>query len=193
MPIGEWVITESCQQVMRWRAAGASVKAVSVNLSARQFFDRELPARVRAALAAADLAPADLELEITESILMANTEETLALFAELKQLGVRLSIDDFGTGFSSLSYLKRFHVDSLKIDHSFVRDISTDADDAAIVRAIISLAQSLQLHVIAEGVETREQFEFLSACGCHEAQGYFFARPMPAALVMQCAIDLERA
>ena len=193
MPIGEWVIAESCQQVKRWRAAGFAVKAVSVNLSARQFFDRELPARVRAALAAADVAPADLELEITESILMANTEETLALFAELKQLGVRLSIDDFGTGFSSLSYLKRFHVDSLKIDHSFVRDISTDADDAAIVRAIISLAQSLQLHVIAEGVETREQFEYLSACGCHEAQGYYFARPMPAGQVTQCVIDMERA
>ena len=157
---------------------------MAVNLSVRQFLDRKLPQQVRAAIDEAGLEPARLEFEITESILMANTEETLAVFAELRALGVKLSIDDFGTGFSSLAYLKRFHVDNLKIDHSFVRDIGTDADDAAIVRAIVNMAQSLQLRVVAEGVETREQYEYLAACGCEEAQGYYFARPLPAAEIM---------
>ncbi len=191
MPIGEWVIHEACQQMKRWRDAGFAVDCVAVNLSARQFFDRHLPERVRSALTEAGLEPQSLELEITESILMANTEETLGLFAELKQLGVKLSIDDFGTGFSSLSYLKRFRVDNLKIDHSFVRDIGSDQDDAAIVRAIVNLAQSLQLHVIAEGVETKAQLEYLSDCGCQEAQGFYFARPMPAAQVPARVAALE--
>jgi EAL domain-containing protein (putative c-di-GMP-specific phosphodiesterase class I) len=122
---------------------------------------------------------------------MANTEETMNLFAQLRQLGVKLSIDDFGTGFSSLSYLKRFHVDSLKIDHSFVRDIDTDTDDAAIVRAIVTLAHSLQLRVVAEGVETRAQLDFLRECGCEEAQGFFFAHPLPAAEVNLSATHLQ--
>lgn len=179
MPIGEWVMREACQQLKRWRDQGNGVKSVAVNLSARQFFDSNLPARVRTALDDAGLDASQLELEITESILMANTDETMGLFAELKGLGVKLSIDDFGTGFSSLSYLKRFQVDNLKIDRSFVRDIGADADDTAIVRAIVGLAQSLQLKVIAEGVETREQLEYLAACGCREAQGYYFAAPLP--------------
>ena len=183
IPIGEWVIREACQQMKRWREANFAVQSMSVNLSARQFFDSSLPERVHHALLESGMRPEQLELEITESILMANTEETMSLFAQLKRLGVKLSIDDFGTGFSSLAYLKRFHVDNLKIDHSFVRDISTDPDDAAIVRAIVNLAQSLQLHVIAEGVETREQLDFLAACGCQEAQGFYFARPQPAAAV----------
>ena len=183
MPIGEWVIREACQQMKRWREANFPVKSMAVNLSARQFFDGKLPDRIQQALVESGLRPEQLELEITESILMANTEETMSLFAQLKRLGVKLSIDDFGTGFSSLAYLKRFHVDNLKIDHTFVRDIGTDADDAAIVRAIVNLAQSLQLRVIAEGVETREQLDFLAACGCQEAQGYYFAHPQPAAAV----------
>ena len=184
IPIGEWVIREACSQMRRWREAGFAVQSISVNLSARQFFDDKLPQRVQQALEESGLMPAQLELEITESILMANTEETMNLFAQLKRLGVKLSIDDFGTGFSSLAYLKRFHVDNLKIDHSFVRDLSTDPEDAAIVQAIVNLAQSLQLRVIAEGVETREQLDFLASCGCQEAQGYYFARPLPAAAVM---------
>ena len=183
IPIGEWVISEACQQMKRWRATQFEVQSMAVNLSARQFFDSSLPERVQQALLASDLRPEQLELEITESILMANTEETMSLFARLRRLGVKLSIDDFGTGFSSLAYLKRFHVDNLKIDHSFVRDIGTDSDDAAIVRAIVNLAQSLQLRVIAEGVETREQLDFLAACGCQEAQGFYFAHPQPAAVV----------
>ena len=187
VPIGEWVIKQACQQMKRWRESGFAVASVAVNLSARQFFDDRLPQRVRQAILDADMEAAQLELEITESILMANTEETMNLFVQLRQLGVKLSIDDFGTGFSSLAYLKRFHVDSLKIDHSFVRDISTNADDAAIVRAIVSLAHSLQLRVVAEGVETREQLDFLRECGCEEAQGYYFAHPLPAADVQRLA------
>ncbi len=180
IPIGEWVIGEACRQMRRWQDAGRPVHPVSVNISARQFSDGTLVQRVADALAKTGLRPALLELEITESTLMENTDETLRQFAGLKRLGVTLSIDDFGTGFSSLAYLKRFHVDILKIDQSFVRDISTDPDDAAIVRAIVSLARSLQLRVVAEGVETREQAEFLAACECQEAQGFFFGRPCPA-------------
>ncbi|MEP7155945.1 MAG: EAL domain-containing protein [Betaproteobacteria bacterium] len=183
MSIGEWVIHEACRQMKRWREAGFPVQSMSVNLSARQFSDIHLAERVAQALADSGMRAEQLELEITESILMANTEETMKLFAELKQLGVKLSIDDFGTGFSSLAYLKRFHVDNLKIDHSFVRDIGTDPDDAVIVRAIVNLAHSLQLRVIAEGVETREQLDFLAGCGCQEAQGFYFARPQPVAVV----------
>lgn len=179
MPIGDWVIEEACRQLTRWHEAGMPFASVSVNISARQFFDTRLPDRVRRALDSAGLDGSQLELEITESVLMANTGETQSVFAGLKALGVKLSIDDFGTGFSSLAYLKRFHVDNLKIDHSFVRDIGTDADDAAIVQAIVGLARSLQLRVIAEGVETREQLEFLSDCGCDEAQGFLFAKPLP--------------
>ncbi|MEO8383968.1 MAG: EAL domain-containing protein [Betaproteobacteria bacterium] len=192
IPIGEWVIREACSQMKRWREESFAVESIAVNLSARQFLDDKLPLRVQQALDESGLRPAQLELEITETILMANTEETMSIFAQLKRLGVKLAIDDFGTGFSSLAYLKRFHVDNLKIDHSFVRDISTDPEDAAIVRAIVNLAQSLQLRVIAEGVETREQVDFLAECGCGEAQGYYFARPLPAAAVKLRA-DSQRA
>ncbi|MBL8514915.1 MAG: EAL domain-containing protein [Betaproteobacteria bacterium] len=194
MPIGDWVIEEACRQLTRWHEAGMPFASVSVNISARQFFDTRLPDRVRRALDAAGLDGSQLELEITESVLMANTGETQSVFAGLKALGVKLSIDDFGTGFSSLAYLKRFHVDNLKIDHSFVRDIGTDADDAAIVQAIVGLARSLQLRVIAEGVETREQLAFLSDCGCDEAQGFLFAKPLPVHEAQRIELArLERA
>lgn len=180
VPIGEWVIGEACRRIKRWRDAGLPARPISVNLSALQFAGGTLPRQVERALAHTALPPALLELEITESTLMENTDETMSQFADLKRLGVKLSIDDFGTGFSSLAYLKRFRVDNLKIDHSFVRDIGTDPDDAAIVRAIIGLAKSLELRVIAEGVETAEQLEFLAACECDEAQGFYFGRPLPA-------------
>jgi diguanylate cyclase (GGDEF)-like protein/PAS domain S-box-containing protein len=179
MPIGDWVIEEACRQLTRWHAAGAPFASVSVNISARQFFDTRMPDRVRRALDGAGLDGSQLELEITESVLMAHTEETQSVLAGLKALGVKLSIDDFGTGFSSLAYLKRFRVDHLKIDHSFVRDIGTGNDAAAIVQAIVGLARSLSLRVIAEGVETRAQLAFLSDCDCDEAQGFLFARPLP--------------
>lgn len=180
VPIGTWVVKEACRQLREWLDEGHEVESVAVNLSARQFHDQSLAARIRNALVAFSLRPGQLEVEITESTLMENTDATQAILGELSRLGVRLSIDDFGTGFSSLAYLKRFRVDNLKTDSSFVRDIGTDPDDAAIVRAIVSLARSLQQRVIAEGVETAEQVEFLTVCGCDEAQGYYFAAPLPA-------------
>jgi EAL domain-containing protein (putative c-di-GMP-specific phosphodiesterase class I) len=151
---------------------------MSVNLSALQFRRAGLIETVAKVLRMSGLPPHLLELELTESILLQDVEKNLDTVRQLKALGVRLSIDDFGTGYSSLSYLKRFAVDRLKIDRSFVRDISTDPDDAAIVRAVIQLARSLRLGIIAEGVETQEQLAFLQEEGCREVQGFLFSRPL---------------
>jgi len=153
---------------------------VAVNLSAVQFRRGDLQRSVTQALTQSGLEPARLELELTESLLLDDAEQVLETVRRFKALGVCLSIDDFGTGYSSLAYLKRFAVDKLKIDQSFVRDIVSDPDDAAIVRAIISMARSLKLKVIAEGVESEDIARILSLYHCHEAQGYHFARPMPA-------------
>ena len=183
VPIGAWVIEQACRQAQAWRQAGLPDLTMSVNLSALQFRRAGLIETVAGALARSGLPPHLLELELTETILLQDVENTLDTVRQLKALGVRLSIDDFGTGYSSLSYLKRFAVDRLKIDQSFVRDINTDPDDAAIVTAIIQLARSLRLGIIAEGVETPEQLAFLREAGCSEVQGYLFSRPLaPAAL-----------
>ena len=180
VPIGEWVLTEACRQAAAWGKAGIRGLVIAVNLSAVQFRRGDIEQSVVRALEASGLDPALLELELTESILINNTEHILATVKRLKLLGVKLSIDDFGTGYSSLSYLKRFQVDKLKIDQSFVRDLVTDAEDAAIVRAIIQMADSLGLTTIAEGVETEPVLSLLRDFGCNEAQGYHFARPMPS-------------
>jgi len=180
VPIGEWVLHEACAQAMRWQAAGLPELTVAVNLSAVQFRRGDLQRSVTQALTQSGLEPARLELELTESLLLDDAEQVLETVRRFKALGVCLSIDDFGTGYSSLAYLKRFAVDKLKIDQSFVRDIVSDPDDAAIVRAIISMARSLKLKVIAEGVESEDIARILSLYHCHEAQGYHFARPMPA-------------
>ncbi|MEO8279206.1 MAG: EAL domain-containing protein [Ideonella sp.] len=179
--VGEWVLREAC----RWAASitlqgGGCAPAIAVNLSARQFRHAQLDKVVQSALTASGLSASRLEMEITESSLM-DVEANLATMHRMKVLGVALSIDDFGTGYSSLSYLKRFPVDRLKIDASFVRDVAVDADDAAIVIAIIGLAHHLHLRVVAEGVETQEQLDFLRRHGCDEVQGYLLARPMPGA------------
>jgi diguanylate cyclase (GGDEF)-like protein/PAS domain S-box-containing protein len=179
--IGEWVLHEACRQAAAWQRAGLPPLVLAVNLSAVQFRRGSVEETVLRALAASELRPEYLELELTETILIQNVEQVMASVRRLKQLGVKLSIDDFGTGYSSLSYLKRFDIDKLKIDQSFIRDLASDPDDAAIVRAIIQMAHSLDVRAIAEGVETPDMLRQLRAFGCDEAQGYHFARPMPAA------------
>ncbi len=176
--VGAWVLAEACRWAAQAPPAGARPTTVSVNLSARQFRDPALDSVVQRALHGAGLAPGRLELELTESILV-DLEGSLQTMKRLKALGIQLAIDDFGTGYSSLSYLKRFPVDRLKIDASFVRDIASDPDDAAIVAAIVGMGHHLQLRVIAEGVETAAQLEFLKRQGCDEVQGYLLGRPMP--------------
>ena len=179
VPIGEWVLREACQQLQRWHAKGLDVCPISVNISARQFRSLELLSMIRSVLDETGVDPRLLEVEITETTLMHNTEETLSILGQLHALGIKISVDDFGTGYSSLAYLKRFPVDLLKIDRSFVHDLVVDADDAIIVSAIIGLARSLQLRVVAEGVETPEQVDFLKRRGCDEVQGFLFSKPLP--------------
>ncbi|MEW6761245.1 MAG: bifunctional diguanylate cyclase/phosphodiesterase [Pseudomonadota bacterium] len=173
-----WVLREACACAAAWRAQGLFTGRVSVNLSARQFQRAGLAQRVRAALDASGLEPDGLELEITESTVMHDTEDAADVLRSLRDLGVRVSIDDFGTGYSSLSYLKRFPLDVLKIDRAFVNDVEGDATGAAIIRAIITLAHSLGLTAVAEGVETAQQVAFLKENGCDEIQGYYYSRPI---------------
>ncbi len=182
VPIGEWVFREVCRQLREW--GGASVR-VFVNVSARQFRQPELVDFIASSLKEAGLRPDALAVEITESALIDDPENAAATLGRLKDMGLTIALDDFGTGYSSLSYLKRFPIDCLKIDRTFVRDIATDPDDAAIVTAIITMAQSLKLEVVAEGVETQQQVDFLRARGCLAAQGYFFSKPLPADLALE--------
>jgi diguanylate cyclase (GGDEF)-like protein len=176
--IDMWVLRDACARAAAWLADGLPLGRVSVNLSARQFQRVGLAQRVSATLADTGLPAAHLELEITEGTVMRDTEDSAAILRSLRDLGVALSIDDFGTGYSSLSYLKRFPIDVLKVDRSFVRDVETDAGDAAITRAIIALGHSLNLDVVAEGVETAGQLDFLRQVGCDEIQGYYFSPPV---------------
>ncbi len=178
--IGEWVLRQACAQAMAWRAAGLPDQVVAVNLSGHQIKRAGFVEEIARVLEETGLPPALLELEITESVLMEQARETLATLNQLKELGVGLAIDDFGTGYSSLSYLKRFPVDTLKIDRSFINDADRNPDDAAIVTGIIALAHSLRLNVVAEGVETRGQLDFLADAGCDHIQGYLLSRPLPA-------------
>ena len=180
VPIGAWVLREACRQAAAWRKSGLPQLVVAVNVSAIQFKRGDLEACVREALAESGLPPDCLELELTESILIHDTDQVLATVQRLKSLGVMLSIDDFGTGYSSLSYLTRFKVDKLKIDRSFVCDMENQPGNALMVRAIIQMALSLNLKTIAEGVEDEELVSFLRRQHCEEAQGYYFSRPMPA-------------
>ncbi len=181
VPIGEWVLGEACRQNRAWQEQGMPAVPVAVNISALQFRQPQFEASVERALAESGLEPAWLELELTESMMLHQGQGATDLLDRLKARGVRLSIDDFGTGYSSLAYLKRLPLDKLKIDQAFVRDIASDAGDAAITATIIQMAHNLGLSVIAEGVETEAQLEFLQAHDCASAQGFYFARPMPAA------------
>jgi diguanylate cyclase (GGDEF)-like protein/PAS domain S-box-containing protein len=180
VPVGDWVFRTACEQLCAWHAAGWPRLRMAVNLSPRQFQVAGLAIMVERDLAAVGCDPDLIELEITENILLRHAADTLATLDALRALGVRLSIDDFGTGYSSLSYLRRYAIDTLKIDRSFVHDVPDDADGSAITSAIVSLAQNLKLDVIAEGVETEAQRDFLRERGCHVMQGYLFSRPLPA-------------
>jgi EAL domain-containing protein (putative c-di-GMP-specific phosphodiesterase class I) len=177
--LGEWVLRTAAEQVRRWQQLFGQRLRLAVNLSGRQFLHFNLIKQVEDALRMTGFDPTDLDFEITETIAMHNAEESVGVMRQLKSMGVGLSLDDFGTGYSSLSYLKRFPIDVLKIDKSFVRDIPEDANDLAIVSAIIAMAHALGLKVIAEGVETGAQWHFLRDCGTQYAQGYFFGRPLP--------------
>lgn len=181
LPIGHWVVGEACRQLSEWnKMEGFSEVVIAVNVSARQFSHPTFTKEVRELIEHYAIDPTMLKIELTESTLISKVEEAVAKMAELREMGINFSLDDFGTGFSSLSYLKRLPFSQLKIDQSFARDVLTDANDAAICRAIIALGHSLGLEVIAEGVETTEQWNFLKAAGCRRAQGYLIARPMPS-------------
>jgi len=179
--IGEWVLREVCRQCKAWQREGLPRLRVAVNVSAAQFRQGNLLSVIRQAVNEAGLDPRFLELELTESAVMTNPEESASILEELSAMGVLVSVDDFGTGYSSMSYLRRFPIDNLKIDRGFVKDLMTRADDASIVRAIISLAHSLRLKVVAEGVETPEQLDSLKSMGCDQYQGFHFSPPLPAA------------
>jgi len=180
VPIGEWVLRRACAQAAQWRDKGLSPMRMVVNLSAHQFKQDNLLDQVQNAINDAGLVPHDIGIEITEGTMMECTHDNRTTLDSLKSMGVSISIDDFGVGYSSLSYLKHIPADTLKLDRSFVKDVATDSEDAAIARAIIGLAQGLSLKIVAEGVETWEQFTFLRNEGCHSIQGYLLGRPLPS-------------
>jgi len=178
--IGDWVLQTACAQLRSWRDAGLTAVPIAINLSAKQFHQQNICESVTRALQVYGVAPHLLELEITESAAMQDAEATTATLHKLKAIGVRIAIDDFGTGYSSLSYLKRFPIDSLKIDRSFVTELPGNQDDASIAQAVITMGHALRLKIVAEGVENEAQLDFLAANSCDEMQGYFFSRPLPA-------------
>jgi len=180
VPIGEWVLRTACVQARKWQDEGLPPVPVAVNVSAVQFRQEGFCELIRRVLEETGLAAQYLELELTESLLLSSADVTFAVLKELKAMGLKLAIDDFGTGYSSLSYLKQFPVGKLKVDRSFIRDVAVNADDAAITTAVISMAKSLNLKVIAEGVENEAQMSFLRARQCDEIQGYYFSKPLPA-------------
>jgi len=180
LPIGAWVLQEACAQARAWVDAALPKTTMAVNVSAAQFRNENFLEDLFATLSETGMDPECLELEVTESILMRHAEVAASILQTLRRRGIRVSVDDFGTGYSSLSYLQKFPLDALKIDQSFVREISTRPDETTIVRAIISMGRSLNLRIIAEGVETASDLAFLKAQGCDEGQGYYFSRPVPA-------------
>jgi len=192
VPLSQWVLQEACQQACTWQAQGMRPLYLSVNVSAIDFRQRGFVEGIARTLKETGLDPTQLELEITESVLMQNIDTTVAILKAIKQQGIRLAIDDFGTGYSSLSYLQKFPVDVLKIDQSFVGDLSIDSNDAKLVSTIINLGKGLNLHIIAEGVETLEQLEFLQAHQCEEAQGYYFSKAVEPLAFVQWMAEWER-
>ncbi len=180
VPLGEWVLRQACDQALAWRAAGLPPLRMAVNVSAQQFRDNNIARTVQQTLADCGLPADSLEIEVTESLLMPGDEAPLAMLRNIAELGVHIAIDDFGTGYSGLAYLKRFPIDALKIDRTFVRELADDDNDAALVNAIVAMADSLDLKVVAEGVERKDQLDFLQMYGCDLAQGFYFSLPLPA-------------
>jgi EAL domain-containing protein (putative c-di-GMP-specific phosphodiesterase class I) len=178
VPIGRWVLRQACMQAKAWPDAGLSPRRLAVNVSAVELRSKNFVSGVAAILAETGFDPWNLELEITETFLMQDSKSTALVLHEIKALGVQLALDDFGTGYSSLSYMRRFPIDTLKVDRSFVSDLTTDPDDASVVTAVINMGRSLHMRVVAEGVETHEQLEFLVKHDCSEAQGYHFSQPL---------------
>ena len=196
VPVGEWVIRRACEQSMVWQRAGLPAVPLAINLSARQFMHKALVASIRRIVEETGIDPALVEFEITETALMQHGEQTLDILGQINRMGMRLSIDDFGTGYSSLAYLKRFPVRKIKIDRTFVRELVASSEDRAIVAAVMALANSLQLQVVAEGVETEEQLALLRGFGCQYVQGWLFARALDSegtkALLLEDARRLNR-
>ena len=180
MPIGQWVLREACRQAKTWQDAGLPLLRLAVNISAVELRSNGFVAGVTTILAETGFDPQRLELELTETFLMQDSNSTALVLMALKELGVQIALDDFGTGYSSLSYMRRFPIDALKVDQSFVRDLTTDEDDASVVSAVINMGKSLHMRVVAEGVETREQCSFLEQHKCCEAQGFHFSRRLKA-------------
>lgn len=191
IPIGEWVLDEACRQMREWHDAGNQQWKIAVNLSALQFNSEHLPAMVQSTLARHRLPPESLILEVTESTAMHDVEASLLTLNILAESGVNISIDDFGTGYSSLLHLKRMPACELKIDRGFINELERGSDDAAIVTAIVALGQSLNLRIVAEGVETEKQKDFLTALGCNDLQGYLMGRPMPPEQFLAAALAVK--
>jgi EAL domain-containing protein (putative c-di-GMP-specific phosphodiesterase class I) len=180
VPIGRWVLREACRQARAWQDVGLPDIRLAVNISAVELRSKEFVSGVESILADTGFDPKCLELELTETFLMQDSKSTSLVLGAIKALGVQLALDDFGTGYSSLSYMRRFPIDTLKVDRSFVRDLTMDASDASVVSAVINMGRSLHMRVVAEGVEALDQVLFLKEHGCSEAQGYHFSRPLQA-------------
>ncbi len=193
VPVGEWVIRAACRQINAWEQEGIAAVPIAINLSGRQFHQKNLAASIAQIAREHGVEPRLLEFEITETAAMASAEETVRILQKLRVAGISISMDDFGTGYSSLAYLKRFPIDAVKIDHSFVSDIAVNPDDAAMVLAVIAMAHAMRLKVIAEGVETEAQFQFLQSNACDEIQGYFFSRPLDGPAVSAFLRERQRA
>jgi len=192
LPISDWVLNTACAQIHHWQQLGWHEPNVAVNLSTREFSQRDLPQRIAAALRAYELKPRQLTLELTESMVMTDPASAAELINDLAEMGVKVALDDFGTGYSSLSYLKRFRLGCLKVDRSFVSGAAHSNGDQSIVRAVIALGKTLDMKIVAEGVETLEQANFLRQSGCDDAQGYFYSQPVAAELILDLVRDIPQ-